>query len=69
MFQVVDTLENLRHLESLYINLVNEEEVDYVLRKLARLKYLNGLGVDREELLAAASIEESGIANKLEEND
>lgn len=34
---------------------MTEEEVDYVLKKLPNLQYLNGLGVDREELMAAAS--------------
>jgi hypothetical protein len=42
-----------RSLKSLYINLVSEDEVDYVLKKLKNLSYLNGLGVDREELTNA----------------
>ncbi len=45
-----DTLKNNDRLESLFINLSREEEVEYILKKLPKLKYLNGLIVDREEL-------------------
>jgi Leucine-rich repeat (LRR) protein len=55
IYGTVDILSPIQTLFSLYINLVTEEEVDYVLKKLPNLQYLNGLGVDREELMAAAS--------------
>lgn len=55
VFQVVDTLVPLSKLHTLLINLVTEEEVDYVLKHLSGLVWLNGLGVDREELNAAAT--------------
>jgi hypothetical protein len=32
------------------VNLSKEEEVEYLLKALAGLRYLNGLDVDREEL-------------------
>ena len=53
VYKVIDCLVQFRSLKSLYINLVSEDEVDYVLKKLKNLSYLNGLGVDREELTNA----------------
>jgi hypothetical protein len=35
-----------------------EEEVEYILKKLPKLKYLNGLNVDRDELQFEESIKE-----------
>ena len=35
---------------SLFVNLTKEAEVEMILRRLPKLKYLNGLDVDREEL-------------------
>jgi hypothetical protein len=35
----------------LFINLSREDEVDYVLKMLPKLQLLNGLGVDREEIV------------------
>ena len=65
IYQTVDVLSGLSQLYSLYINLVTEEEVDYVLRKLANLEFLNGLGVDRDEINAASKQEEDkNIDNK-----
>jgi hypothetical protein len=46
----VDLLASLPSLHTLYINLVTEDEVDYVLKTLPGLQTLNGLGVDRDEL-------------------
>lgn len=51
--QAVDTLEYLPNLKSLFINLNKEEQVDYILKKLPLLEYLNGVAVDREELYAS----------------
>lgn len=50
----MDVLSGCPQLHSLFINLVTEEEVDYVLKKLHALQFLNGLGVDREELQNAS---------------
>ncbi len=41
---------------SLFMNLSREDEVDYVLKWLPQLEYLNGLGVDREELEMIARV-------------
>jgi len=38
------------NLKVLFINLHEEEQVDYLLRTLASLQYLNGLAVEREAL-------------------
>jgi len=50
VFATVDVLALFPRLINLFINLVTEEEVDYVLKQLPGLNFLNGLGVDREEL-------------------
>jgi hypothetical protein len=42
----------------LFISLSIEEEVDYVLKQLPDLEYLNGLPIDREEIEGAGMIEE-----------
>jgi hypothetical protein len=38
------------HLISLFVNLSREEEVEYILKKFPKLKYLNGMEIDRQEL-------------------
>ena len=43
-------MASLPSLKSLFINLNKEEQVDYILRKMPRLEYLNGLQIDRDEL-------------------
>ena len=50
---VADVLSGCPKLKSLFIALSVEEEVDYVLKKLTRLEYLNGLAIDREEIEGA----------------
>ena len=50
MYEAVDAFSHLQNLQSLYINLNQEQQVDYILRKIPHLLYLNGLLVDREEL-------------------
>ena len=40
-------------LKALFINLTREEQVDFILRKLPRLEFLNGLAVDRDELYSS----------------
>ena len=47
---VVSSLATIPNLESLYINLHQEEQVDLVMRVLVDLKYLNGLPVERDIL-------------------
>jgi hypothetical protein len=50
---VADILSGCPQLKSLFIALSVEEEVDYMLKKLPRLEYLNGLAIDREEIEGA----------------
>ena len=38
------------NLKVLFINLHEEEQVDYLLRSLPNLQYLNGLAVERDAL-------------------
>lgn len=40
----------MQNLEVLHINLHEEEQVDYLLRSLTNLQYLNGLPVERDAL-------------------
>ena len=40
----------MNSLKVLYVNLHEEEQVDYLLRTLTNLEYLNGLAVEREAL-------------------
>jgi hypothetical protein len=46
----VDSLQTMPQLKVLFINLHEEEQVDYLLRTLASLEYLNGLAVERDAL-------------------
>ena len=46
----VDSLQTMPQLRSLHVNLHEEEQVDYLLRTLNDLEYLNGLAVEREAL-------------------
>jgi Leucine-rich repeat (LRR) protein len=46
----VDSLQTMGNLKELHINLHEEEQVDYLLRSLQQLEYLNGLAVEREAL-------------------
>ena len=48
VFKAVDSLSRLRRLTSLFINLSEESQVDYIMKKLPDLQLLNGLEVDRE---------------------
>ena len=46
----VDSLATMPQLKVLHINLHEEEQVDYLLRTLSNLEYLNGLAVERDAL-------------------
>ncbi|CDW87543.1 UNKNOWN [Stylonychia lemnae] len=46
----VDSLQTMPNLKVLFINLHEEEQVDYLLRSLNSLEYLNGLAVERDAL-------------------
>ena len=46
----MDSLLSMQSLKSLHINLHEEEQVDYLLRTLANLEFLNGLAVERDAL-------------------
>ena len=48
------------NLKILHINLHEEEQVDYLLRCLANLEYLNGLAVERDALFNDDDEEEEG---------
>ena len=48
--QAVDSLQTMPNLKGLHINLHEEEQVDYLLRNLPNLEYLNGLAVERDAL-------------------
>ena len=47
---VVAALASMPSLQSLYINLFEEAQVDLVMRELKHLQFLNGLAVDRDVL-------------------
>lgn len=47
----VDQIAKLENLSSLYLQLTQESQVDMILRKIPNLEMLNGLEVDRDELL------------------
>jgi len=64
---VADILAGCPQLKSLFIALSVEEEVDYVLKKLPRLEYLNGLGIDREEIEGAGRGATEGADESSEE--
>ena len=64
---VADILAGCPQLKSLFIALSVEEEVDYVLKKLPRLEYLNGLGIDREEIEGAGRGATEGVDESSEE--
>lgn len=49
IYATIDCLANLPHLQSLYINLDEEEQVDYIMKRLPNLEYLNGLEVERDD--------------------
>lgn len=66
--KLVGTNEKNNKLISLFVNLSREEEVEYILKKFPKLKYLNGMEVDREELeLEAESEKESEMENPFKE--
>ena len=55
--KVVESLSTMSQLESLYINLHLEEEVDFLLRNLPHLLYLNGLIVERDAIFSDDEID------------
>ena len=50
--------QGLGGLKVLFISLTREDQVDFILRKLPRLEFLNGLAVDREELYSSQGKDE-----------
>ena len=66
IYQVINCLTTLPNLVSLYINLDEEEQVDYIMKHLPRLEKLNGLDVDRDE--GEEEEEESEEEHPVEEN-
>jgi hypothetical protein len=55
----VESLKTLPQLKSVYLNLYQEEQVDYIMRTLKTLDFLNGLKVEREILDDDSSITET----------
>jgi hypothetical protein len=55
----VESLKTLPHLKSVYLNLYQEEQVDYIMRTLNNLDFLNGLKVEREILDDESSVTEN----------
>jgi hypothetical protein len=48
----VESLQTMPALASLFINLHEEEQVDYLLRSMPGLQILNGLEVEREAIFS-----------------
>lgn len=48
----VESLQTMPALSSLYINLHEEEQVDYLLRSMPTLTELNGLEVERDAIFS-----------------
>ena len=68
VYGVVDILAGISTLRSIFMSLTVEEEVDYVLKKLPNLEYLNGLAIDREEIEGASrNFEEDNNQNSSQE--
>jgi len=62
----VESLKTLPQLKSVYLNLYQEEQVDYIMRTLNCLDFLNGLKVEREILDDDSSVAENDSpANKM----
>lgn len=48
-YNTIDRLTSLPRLSNLQINLNEEEQVDYIMKQLPTLEYLNGLFVERDD--------------------
>ena len=55
----MESLRSLPQLKSVYLNLYQEEQVDYIMRTLNYLDFLNGLKVEREILDDESSVTET----------
>lgn len=60
--EAVIALSTMPKLNSLHLNLHEESQVDYVIRNLPNLKYLNGETIDRDELQDGNS--QDGMTNE-----
>ena len=61
----------MQNLKSLHINLHEEEQVDYLLRTLVNLEFLNGLAVERDALFneeESQCEDPSQLNNKVDES-
>ena len=65
----MDSLQTMGGLKILHINLHEEEQVDYLLRCLQSLEYLNGLAVERDALFNDEEEDEEGIIKEEDEED
>lgn len=66
---LVQALHTIPNLESLYINLHQEDQVDLVMRVLTNLKYLNGLPVEHDMLEDEEGEEEQDEVQRVEDGD
>ena len=67
----IDSLLTMQNLKSLHINLHEEEQVDYLLRTLVNLEFLNGLAVERDALFneeESQCEDQSQLNNKVDES-
>lgn len=60
------SLKSLPSLKSVYLNLYQEDQVDFIMRTLDNLDFLNGLKVEREILYDESSATETDEARSPE---
>ena len=60
-------LSHIEQLKSLYINLVEEEQVDFVMRYIQNIEFLNGLPVEKKLLTVPQSEYDEKSEKSMEE--
>jgi len=63
----VKLLSHIEQLKSLYINLVEEEQVDFVMRYIQNIEFLNGLPVEKKLLTVPQSEYDEKSEKSMEE--
>ena len=61
-------LRSLPSLKSVYLNLYQEDQVDFIMRTLENLDFLNGLKVEREILYDESSATETDEGGRSPDN-
>lgn len=66
MHAATDSIATMGHenLRNLYISLQEEDQVDYLLRRLYNIKNLNGVPVDRDIIYRKVAVHNDGIASQ-----